>query len=103
LWEALTGERPFAGSALADIRDSVLAGRRKELPARLPRRVRAVLAKGLALDPAERFESMDELLDELAPRRRRAWIAGGMAAAALTTTALALGAMRDTPPDPCAW
>jgi len=41
----------------------------------VPRAVRAAIARGLADDPAKRFPSMRELLDEIAPQRRRVWIA----------------------------
>ncbi len=102
LWEALCGERPFAGSDVASLREAVIAGRRREVPAttRMPRGVRAILERGLACQPAERFDSMAELLDALAPRRhgQKLAIAGGFAgltaAAVITVAAL-------SPSDPC--
>jgi tetratricopeptide (TPR) repeat protein len=59
LVEALTGKRDIDPGKLAE----------------LPRRVRAACARGLSADPAARFESMTELLQELAPARGRTWIA----------------------------
>src|SRR5262249_45259988 len=49
LYSALYGELPFAGSDPDDYRDHVLAGRVREAPAgaRVPRRMRAVLLRGL--------------------------------------------------------
>ncbi|HUJ60268.1 MAG TPA: serine/threonine-protein kinase [Kofleriaceae bacterium] len=103
LWEALCGERPFPGHDVAAIREAVLAGRRRELPtrARVPRRVRAALVRGLARDPAARFRSMTELLDVLAPPRRAAWIAA-IGAVALVGAVALFGIARPRAGDPCA-
>ena len=46
LWEALAGERPFAGASVDEVREAVIAGRMRELPARIPRRARSVLLRG---------------------------------------------------------
>jgi len=75
-WQALTGERPFKGETLDELRTASAAGV-AGVPARLPRAIRAVLARGLAVDPAERWPDLDTLLDALErakdlPRRRRA-------------------------------
>jgi eukaryotic-like serine/threonine-protein kinase len=66
LVEALTGKREVDPGSLAE----------------LPRRVRAACTRGLSADPKARFESMTELLHEIAPARGRTWIA--------TTAALAV-------------
>ena len=101
LFEALTGARPFAGDTytelVASVRDERIQPRALDA---LPRRLRQVLARGMRRDPAARFRSMDELLAALAPAsRRRWWIAGGVAAAALATAGIALGiAARDDVP-----
>ncbi len=49
LWEALCGERPFAGATYAELRDNVLAGRLRTTPAqrRVPRGLRPLLRQGL--------------------------------------------------------
>ena len=75
-WQALTGERPFKGESLDELRTASAAGV-AGVPARLPRAIRAVLARGLSVDPAERWPDLDALLDALErardqPRRRRA-------------------------------
>ena len=67
-----------------------------------PRAIRKVLARGLRPDPAERFPSMDALLDALGrASRRRVWIA---LAAAAGAGAVALGALAIASPEesPCA-
>jgi serine/threonine protein kinase len=72
LYRALYGEHPFKDEG-PDVRAPSMRGRahasRKAL--RIPRRIRSVLQRGLAADPAARFASIDELLTELAPRPGR--------------------------------
>src|ERR1022692_3659392 len=52
LWEALYGARPFEGATLLEIRLAVLGDRPRPGPlqARVPRRVRAMLERGLSVD-----------------------------------------------------
>ncbi|HXU31554.1 MAG TPA: serine/threonine-protein kinase, partial [Thermoanaerobaculia bacterium] len=80
LFEALYGERPFAGQGALDLALAMESGElRTPTPAgrRVPSWIRAVLARGLAFDPAARFPSMDDLLAALshdpAVARRRMW------------------------------
>jgi tetratricopeptide (TPR) repeat protein/predicted Ser/Thr protein kinase len=75
VWEALFGERPFAGGDLASLREAIETGRvrapRRELG--LPERMTRALERGLAQAPEQRFTDMHALLGELqdaAPRRR---------------------------------
>ncbi|MBK9756439.1 MAG: serine/threonine protein kinase [Nannocystis sp.] len=83
LWEGLHGARPFAGKTLAELRDNVLAGRivAPHGPA-APRWLRAVLIRGLAVDPGKRWASMAALLAELdrgqARVQRRRWLGAGV-------------------------
>jgi len=96
LYEALVGERPRRRPELAQI----AAGAAPEPIAippsgragKLPVRVRAVLARGLAGRPAERFPSMQALLAALAPPPRR-WpfaVVGGAVAVGAALGAVAL-------------
>jgi serine/threonine-protein kinase len=91
LHEVLYGQRPFAGTTLAEVRASVESGAIVEPPASdVPAWIHRVLARGLSSDLAVRHASMTELLAELAPkpRRRTLWwavaatvvLAGGAAA-----------------------
>jgi eukaryotic-like serine/threonine-protein kinase len=68
-YEALFGERPFAGDDLATLARHVGRGERKPLPERgdvSPAALDAIL-RGLAADPDARHPSMTVLLDVLAP------------------------------------
>ena len=98
-YEALWGERPFAGTTLEALRDAMSRGEvRPAPPAKVPARVRAALLRGLSPDPEQRFASMPELLDALeAPSpRRRWWLAGG--AASVAATAALVVALRPGAP-----
>ena len=75
LWEAVYGERPFEGSSMAALMVAMAGGDVRPAPkgSPVPGRLRAVLKRGLAVDPAQRWPSMKLLLAELqrqvAPRR----------------------------------
>jgi serine/threonine protein kinase len=86
-WQALTGNRPFHGTSLEEMRKSVSRGA-AHLDVKLPRGVRSVLVRGLDPDPAKRWPSMDDLLDALekqakAPQRRQLMWAYALAAVIL--------------------
>jgi tetratricopeptide (TPR) repeat protein/predicted Ser/Thr protein kinase len=84
LYEAVYGERPYAGQTLAALMESVLAGEVGAGPrgAAVPGRLRQLLLRGLAAEPERRWASMEVLLAELrrlvAPKTRR-WLALGVA------------------------
>ena len=94
LYEAAYGARPFQGGSIDRLVSAVMRGELTPPPAaaRVPSWLRALLLRGLAKHPGDRFDSMHALLHELRmrPRRRRiaAWALGTTAAASL---ALALG------------
>jgi serine/threonine protein kinase len=92
-WQALTGERPFKGTTLDEMRTAASGGV-AHIQTKLPGEVRAVLARGLDPVAAQRWPSLEGLLDELeragaAPARRRRRIgtlAAGAGAVALAAT-----------------
>ena len=94
LYEALHGERPFAGASLADLRAAIARGELRKVPAgkRVPAWLRRALAKGLRARPEERWPSMEALLATLskdpAVTARRA-VFGGAAVALLVAAAVA--------------
>jgi eukaryotic-like serine/threonine-protein kinase len=78
LYEAIYGERPFAGRTVAELASNVLEGRlgEAEHEVDVPRAVRQALRRGLSRRPGDRFASMDELLavlDHRPARRLRPW------------------------------
>ncbi|MGC4117954.1 MAG: serine/threonine-protein kinase [Myxococcales bacterium] len=100
LWEALCGERPFAGLDFGTIRHSVLLGSPRPPPraAKLDGTVRTALLKGLSRTAADRFASMSDLLSVLVRRQNRGRVlrrvAGWVAAALVLFTAAGLTAWR---------
>jgi hypothetical protein len=96
LYEALYGERPFAGTKYDELAANVIAGRVQPAPtgAQVSRGLRAIVVRGLAAKPIDRFPSMDHLLAELGRDRARPWrrLAIGSAAVA---AALLLGVVAD--------
>jgi tetratricopeptide (TPR) repeat protein/predicted Ser/Thr protein kinase len=105
LHEALTGKRPFEGDTYASLGQAVLTGKRAALSfGNAPDRVIAAMDRGLSPEPADRFPSMEALLQELAPRTSPRWgrlVMGGGAVLALTTAAAyGLGVERGSAPDP---
>jgi tetratricopeptide (TPR) repeat protein/predicted Ser/Thr protein kinase len=104
LYEALYGEHPFAGATPGARLAAVEAGEVRPPPrgARVPRRLRRALVRGLAPAPERRFPSMDALLAELsrdpAATARRLAIATVVAASA----AIGLGSSAELTRGPAA-
>ncbi|MCH9687585.1 MAG: serine/threonine protein kinase, partial [Deltaproteobacteria bacterium] len=100
LYEALYGERPFAGKTIESLSVSVHAGTVRDAPAgrRGPSWLRRVLLTGLQAKPSARYGSMDALLRALARNpvaRRRKWLALGTGALAVAAVAYGSGATRE--------
>jgi tetratricopeptide (TPR) repeat protein len=95
LYEALYGQRPFAGSTVADLAHNVMQGRLRAVPVSrgVPGRVRRALLRGLATDSEARWPSMDDLLAALSrnPNARSWWYALGGVAVASVAASLAFG------------
>ena len=91
LWEALAGERPFEGATLDQLQAAVLAGNPRGAD-RLPRPWRPILRRGLAVDPAQRWPTMDALLaaiERVTRRRsRRLLLIAALAIAAIAGVAI---------------
>jgi serine/threonine protein kinase len=101
LWEAFAGRRPFDaahGTGPHDAVELAAAIARGPLDAdRIPRRYRAILARGLHADPSMRWPSMTVLLAQLAPpkRSRSALVAIATALVLGCASALAIGALSN--------
>ena len=72
LYEALHGERPFAGKTMKELVAAKAAGNVRPPPAKpnIPGRLRRALLAGLSVHPADRPASMSALLDTLARAAR---------------------------------
>ncbi len=95
LYEGLYGRRPFAGDTLGELVLNVLEGKLQTPPRerRVPAKIFAVVARGLARAPEQRWPDMTTLLAALAvdPARRRRWLVGlGAATLLVGATAGAL-------------
>jgi eukaryotic-like serine/threonine-protein kinase len=88
LYEALYGERPFAGNTLMALTTNVVNGKVREAPTatKVPLWVRKILLRGLRVNADERWASMEALIEALgknpAIKRRKA--------AAIVLSALAM-------------
>ncbi|MCA1559664.1 MAG: protein kinase [Acidobacteria bacterium] len=101
LHEVLSGQRPFTGPSDADVLHAIMHRSPPPLPEDLPPSLRALIEKALEKDPADRYQTMRDLLVDLrriarhsvestgelaplAPRRRsRSWLAAVAFLAAL--------------------
>ncbi|HEY5923677.1 MAG TPA: serine/threonine-protein kinase [Kofleriaceae bacterium] len=93
LYEAIYGRRPFHGDTVAELAETIAAGKLEPVRgARVPRRLRHALVRGLAVDREARFPSMDALIDALSPRRQRVAfaVAGVAAVAGIALTSIAV-------------
>jgi eukaryotic-like serine/threonine-protein kinase len=102
LHEALYGERPFGEADYATLAMRVRSGDLQQPPARsgVPGRLRRVLIRGLSVEAAQRFASMEALLDELqrvvSPLSRRPAVWGaGLGGAAILLGAAGLHSVSD--------
>ncbi len=80
LWEALYGERPFAGKTPLDLIANIVDGRVHQPKSRAaPRWLRRICLRGLAAEPDNRWDSIASLLGALKTSRTRVrtlrWVA----------------------------
>jgi Tol biopolymer transport system component/predicted Ser/Thr protein kinase len=102
LWEALSGERPFPGETMSEIAGALALGVPRA-PERVPRRLRHLLARGLARDPAARWPSLGALLAAIErawrrPRRIAIGIATGLALLAVVAMVATRGGRHEWRP-----
>jgi len=104
LYEVLLGQRPFRGRTVEELAKQKLAAELDfEGCMRLPRAVRALLRRGLAPEPSQRFASMAALRDALARVRRPGrWRSVAVVALGMTVVGGASwAALYEPPVDPC--
>ncbi len=101
LWQAVYGKHPFS-DVEAELASAVVAGKLKPPPDRGPRWLEAVLRRGLAVEPAQRFPTMTALLAALdrglAARKWRTLGTLGLAVAAAGVVTLVLATHREAGP-----
>jgi Tol biopolymer transport system component len=123
LYELVAGRRPFGGANDLELLKTIIHGAPEPLPAGLPSGLRAILDKALEKDPADRYQSMREMVVDLrrlarkdysssagtaavttpaASRRSPAWLwaAGALALAVLAGAGGWLAGARSIPPAP---
>lgn len=65
VFEMLAGRRPFAGSTDLEVLQRIIHGKPDSLPADLPPALRLIVEKALEKDPADRYQSMRDLVIDL--------------------------------------
>jgi YVTN family beta-propeller protein len=110
LFECLTGAPPFSGSSRLGVAWAHLeeaAPRASERNPALPEAIDSVIQRAMAKDPADRYTTCHELVEDaaaalrphrIAPRRRRLAVIAG-AAVALLAAAIALAVINRAGPD----
>ena len=96
LYEALYGERPYAGKTFAELGENVCEGRVKPAPegTQISSALRAILLRGMSVKPGDRFPTMDQLLAEHGRDRARPSRAATIALASIGLL-LAIGLASD--------
>ena len=65
LYEVLAGRRPFAGATQLELLQTIIHGEPEPLGGEFPPAVRIVVEKALEKDPAERYQSMREMVVDI--------------------------------------
>jgi serine/threonine protein kinase/Tol biopolymer transport system component len=65
LYELLAGRRPFVGASDLEVLQQILHGSPQPLPGAIPLPLRAIVEKALEPDPADRYQSMREMVVDL--------------------------------------
>ncbi len=65
LYELLAGQRPFVGASDLEVLQQILHGSPRPLPEAIPPALHAIVEKALERDPADRYQSMREMVVDL--------------------------------------
>jgi len=92
LYQALYGKLPYKGRDYAAVREAIVSGNLESAPrgTDVPRHLARLLKRGLSVNPADRYPSMDALLRDLSydPAVRSKRIVAGVVVASLAGIAL---------------
>src|SRR5881296_3235120 len=77
LYELLAGKRPFTGATDLEVLQTILHGTMAPLGEELPSGLRMAVEKALEKDPAERYQSMREMVVDLRRLTRQSGSTGG--------------------------
>ncbi len=107
LHQALFGERPYPGNTIESLLETILQEKYVDPPwsSGVPARLRAVVRRGLRVEPEDRYPSMDALLDDLARSAGKwpRWMPGALSVTALVALAgIATFVRAPAKADPCA-
>jgi tetratricopeptide (TPR) repeat protein len=105
LWEALFGQRPFLGANMVQISAAMTCAPQPPAKHNVPRGVVRALERGLAIDPAQRWQDMTAFVRELLilrSRRRRVKVAASVLGLVGIAVASALLLSQPEQEDPCA-
>jgi serine/threonine protein kinase/Tol biopolymer transport system component len=91
LYELLAGRRPFVGASDLEVLQQILHGSPQPLLEAIPLSLRAIVEKALERDPADRYQSMREMVVDLRRALRQRADAG-------TTPASTSSSTTSTPP-----
>ena len=109
LYELLARRRPFEGTTDLEVLNSIVHGTPHPLPKNIPPRLRAIVDKALAKEPAQRYQTMRDLVVDLrglvhqpshanhASTRLRWTTAAALAALLMTTAIVFLRPQRTAP------
>ena len=102
-YEVFYQARPFAGRTATELRENIVAGTfTSRSRSDVPKWLGKILRRGLAADPAQRFESIDALRDAVARGRRRTGPRVALAAGVVALVAVPIWLqMTPQPPVPC--
>ncbi len=105
-YRALYGVRPFQGKTYVELRSNIVEGRLRPLPAGtdVPAWLRDIVLRGLAVDPEDRWPSMDAIIEALGrdpDARRRRLVLGAAATVLVAGAGLLVWQSRRDPADAC--
>jgi serine/threonine-protein kinase len=99
IYEMMSGQRPFKGNTIIDVLHSIVNNPPRPLThfnPRAPARLQAILNRALAKDPADRYQTMAAIRDELKALMRQLTHETGLVPTETTATLLAPQRVRST-------